>query len=146
MIQIFYSPSYVGSGYSFDTTRKAKWIADSLQERPIAGLDLVEPESLTRNHVERVHDENYVEAVCTGRPQDLAESQGFAWDAQLWQMVAASNGGAVNAAFAALEDGVAGSLSSGLHHARRNAGAGFCTFNGLVSPPAPRSRLVLDRC
>jgi acetoin utilization deacetylase AcuC-like enzyme len=47
-------------------------------------------------------------------------------------MVLASNGGAVAAALAALEDGVAGSLSSGLHHARYGRGAGFCTFNGLV--------------
>ena len=28
--------------------------------------------------------------------------------------------------------GRSGSLSSGLHHARREHGAGFCTFNGLV--------------
>ena len=27
---------------------------------------------------------------------------------------------------------VAGSLSSGLHHARADRGNGFCTFNGLV--------------
>lgn len=47
-------------------------------------------------------------------------------------MVLASNGGAVAATGAALRDGVAGSLSSGLHHARRDRGAGFCTFNGLA--------------
>jgi acetoin utilization deacetylase AcuC-like enzyme len=47
-------------------------------------------------------------------------------------MVLASNGGVVDAALAALHYGAAGSLSSGLHHARRAAGAGFCTFNGLV--------------
>jgi acetoin utilization deacetylase AcuC-like enzyme len=47
-------------------------------------------------------------------------------------MVLASNGGAVAAGLAALESGMAGSLSSGLHHARRDRGAGFCTFNGLA--------------
>jgi acetoin utilization deacetylase AcuC-like enzyme len=47
-------------------------------------------------------------------------------------MVLASNGGVVAAALAALESGVAGSLSSGLHHAGYGSGAGFCTFNGLV--------------
>jgi len=37
------------------------------------------------------------------------------------------------AALVALECGQeAGSLSSGLHHARRDTGRGFCTFNGLV--------------
>jgi acetoin utilization deacetylase AcuC-like enzyme len=31
-----------------------------------------------------------------------------------------------------LREGVAGSLSSGLHHAKRNNGDGYCTFNGLA--------------
>jgi acetoin utilization deacetylase AcuC-like enzyme len=44
----------------------------------------------------------------------------------------ASNGGAVAAALEALKHGLAGSLSSGLHHARHAVGAGYCTFNGLV--------------
>jgi acetoin utilization deacetylase AcuC-like enzyme len=50
----------------------------------------------------------------------------------LWPMVLASNGGVVAAGLAAARAGVAGSLSSGLHHARHDRGAGFCTFNGLV--------------
>lgn len=79
-----------------------------------------------------MHDSRYVEAVHTGVPRHLAESQGFEWDPGLWSMVLSSNGGAVAAALDALERGVSGSLSSGLHHARRDHGAGFCTFNGLV--------------
>ena len=48
-------------------------------------------------------------------------------------MVCASNGGVIAAAIDALRTRcVSGSLSSGLHHARRARGAGFCTFNGLV--------------
>ena len=80
----------------------------------------------------------------------MAESQGFPWDPSLWPMVCASNGGAVAAALAALADGVAGSLSSGLHHARRGHGAGFCTFNGLAlavhaaKAAGARSILILD--
>ncbi|GEM_PF-3972919 len=41
---------------------------------------------------------------------------------------------------AALEDGVAGSLSSGLHHARRDYDNGLCTFNGLARVEAERLR------
>ena len=80
----------------------------------------------------------------------MAESQGFAWDAHLWPMVLASNGGAVAAGLAALKQGVAGSLSSGLHHARQERGEGFCTFNGLVIAArealaaSARSVLILD--
>jgi len=132
VVRVFYSPTYVGSGYTFDTTRKAKWVVDSLAVSPIPGIELVAPVSLTREQVADVHEPGYVQAVETGVPRTLAESQGFSWDAGLWPMVLASNGGAVAAAHAALEHGVAGSLSSGLHHAAYESGAGFCTFNGLV--------------
>jgi acetoin utilization deacetylase AcuC-like enzyme len=132
MVRVYYSPKYVAAGHAFETTRKARWIADSLAEAPVPGIELAAPEPLTREQVAEVHAPDYVRAVETGHPRDLAESQGFAWDPGLWPMVLASNGGAVAAARTALEQGVAGSLSSGLHHAHRGRGAGFCTFNGLV--------------
>ena len=132
MLNVYFSPAYVRSAYGFDTTRKAKWIADDLASCPIPGLELVEPDPLTGTRVARVHDPAYVRAVETGEPRELAQSQGFPWDPGIWPMVLASNGGIVAAALSALDRGVAGSLSSGLHHARYASGAGFCTFNGLV--------------
>jgi acetoin utilization deacetylase AcuC-like enzyme len=132
MVYVYYSPAYVGSGYAFDTTRKAQWIAESLSASDIAGIKLVEPAPLSRDQVIKVHDARYVQAIETGLPRDLADSQGFTWDAGLWPMVLSSNGGVIAAARFALERGVAGSLSSGLHHARYCKGLGFCTFNGLV--------------
>jgi acetoin utilization deacetylase AcuC-like enzyme len=132
-LPLFYSPDYTLAAHGFDTTRKAGWVADSLHDRPIAGVSLRPPEPLTAEQLAEVHDREYVDAVRTGEPIHLAESQGFAWDPGLWQMVRASNGGAVAAALAALESGgAAGSLSSGLHHAKRDHGSGFCTFNGLA--------------
>ena len=131
-MNVYYSPDYVGSAYAFETTRKAEWVADSLAGSPIPGIRLVEPRPLTREQVAEVHEVAYVQAVEKGVPRYLAQSQGFSWDAGLWPMVLSSNGGAVAACLDALESGLAGSLSSGLHHARRDAGAGFCTFNGLV--------------
>jgi acetoin utilization deacetylase AcuC-like enzyme len=107
-------------------------VADSLVSSPIDGIELVEPQPLSWDQVAQVHDPEYVRAVQSGVPRHLAESQGFEWDHGLWPMVLSSNGGAVAAALDALEHGLAGSLSSGLHHARRAYGAGFCTFNGLV--------------
>jgi acetoin utilization deacetylase AcuC-like enzyme len=47
-------------------------------------------------------------------------------------MVLASNGGVLAAAHDALSHGISGSLSSGLHHAKRDSGMGYCTFNGLA--------------
>jgi acetoin utilization deacetylase AcuC-like enzyme len=132
MIEVFYSPEYAGAAFAFETTRKSRWIADSLAESPIAGLRLVAPAALRIEDLIRVHDPAYVRAVRDGVPRALAESQGFTWDEGLWRMVCASSGGAVAAARSAMAHGVAGSLSSGLHHARRDRGAAFCTFNGLV--------------
>jgi acetoin utilization deacetylase AcuC-like enzyme len=129
---VFYSPAYVLAGHSFETTRKAGWIADSLEREPLAGLEVVAPAPLTEAALLAVHDPHYVAAVRDGSPRDLAQAQGFVWDPALWPMVLASNGGAVAAALAAPRAGVAGSLSSGLHHARSDRGRGFCTFNGLV--------------
>jgi len=131
-VRVCYTPAYVGSAHAFETTRKARWVADSLAADPIGGIELVANAALTAEELQRVHDRDYVAAVRTGEPRSLSESQGFAWDPELWPMVRASNGGVVAAAATALADGVAGALSSGLHHARRDHGSGFCTFNGLA--------------
>jgi len=131
-MKVFYSPDYVAASEPFDTTRKSKWIADSLKTDPIEGVKIVAPESLTFEQIATVHHPDYVSAVQSGSPRDLAESQGFTWDPGIWRAVTASNGGVVAAARAAMSDGVAGSLSSGLHHAQHATGASFCTFNGLV--------------
>src|SRR5687768_864229 len=104
-VPVYFSPAYTLSAYGFDTTRKAGWVAESLGERPIPGIRLVEPEPLRAEELAQVHDHEYVDAVRTGEPRALAESQGFRWDSGLWQMVLASNGGAVAAARTALESG-----------------------------------------
>lgn len=131
-MKIFHSPDYVGAAHSFDTTRKAGWVARSLADRPVGGVEVTAPAPLTAADVERVHDAGYVHAVRTGQPADLAGSQGFDWDPALWTMALSSNGGVLAAARRALADGAAGTLSSGLHHAKRGCGDGFCTFNGLA--------------
>lgn len=130
---VFYSPDYVAPAYAFDTTRKAAAIAASLEHRPIANVRIAAPDPLTEEQIARVHAPEYVHAVRTGDPRPLAESSRLAWDPGLWRAVCASNGGAVAAALHAFRSRTnAGSLSSGLHHAHRNRGGGFCTFNGLA--------------
>lgn len=131
-LRVCYTPAYVGAAHAFETTRKAAWVADSLKVRPIAGVELVANAPLNLAQLQRAHDGPYIRAVRTGEPRALAQSQGFAWDPQLWPMVLASNGGVVAAAQRAMTEGVAGALASGLHHARRDQGRGFCTFNGLA--------------
>jgi acetoin utilization deacetylase AcuC-like enzyme len=132
VVPVYYDPSYAAAGFAFPTTRKARWIADSLVATPIPGIILEPPPPLTEDDLLTAHDSEYVRAVRTGVPRSLAQSQELDWDPGLWPMVLASNGGAVAAALRAMRDGIAGSLSSGLHHARRDRGCGYCTFNGLA--------------
>ena len=131
-LKLFYSPSYTLAGHDFATTRKSGWIAESLAAQPIPGVEIEAPVPATEEQARWVHGAEYVEAARTAQPRSLAESQNLTWDSGLWPMVLASTGGAMAAALAAMRDGIAGSLSSGLHHARRDTGAGYCTFNGLT--------------
>ena len=131
-MHVYYRPEYVRAAYAFDTTRKARWIADSLAARPIAGVGLTAPEPVDEAALCAVHDPTYVAAIRTGVPRSLAESSSLQWDVGLWLATRASTGGVLAAARAARVDGIAGSLSSGLHHAKRDRGEGYCTFNGLA--------------
>lgn len=150
-MRLYFGPAYVMAATEFDTTRKAGWVADSLRERPVDGIELVEPRALTDDELRAVHEPAYVRAVRTGEPAHLAGSNGIGWDPGLFPAVAASSGGAVAAALDVLAgEPAAGSLSSGLHHAKAGRGDGFCTFNGLALAARAAQRagarhiLVLD--
>lgn len=136
-MKVFYNSEYVASDYSFDTTRKSQRIYESLQLNPIQDVEIEDPSDDFYNAVEiigQIHTKDYIKAVKTGTPKNLAESNGFDWDEKIFQMAVSHSAGLIAAAREALlNNTVAGSLSSGLHHASRSSGAGFCTFNGLTA-------------
>jgi acetoin utilization deacetylase AcuC-like enzyme len=141
---IYWNPDYVASDYAFDTTRKSGEIAAIIEAGDKTG-SLVDPAEFTlqtREVINRIHAAEYVDAVTSGMPLGLAESQGFRWDPKISTMAIAHSSGLVAGVNEVLSGRrqVAGSLSSGLHHARSNRGAGFCTFNGL----AVAARAALD--
>ena len=130
---VFFSPVFNEVGLAFDTFVKAVALHDHLEVAGLPGLTFRAPAALTVDDLQAVHGRAYVEAVATGEPHHLAASNGVGWDDGLLVAAATSSGGVVEAALHVLEHGgIAGSLSSGLHHARRDAGAGYCTFNGLA--------------
>ena len=135
-MKIFYNDGYVAPNHSFDTTRKAAWIADAIHETGVPGVELVDPACFTglaEQVIESIHDTEYVDALRKGEPEGLASSQGFVWDEGIWEMALNSTAGVLGAVTEALASGSsAGSLSSGLHHARASEGSGFCTVNGLA--------------
>ena len=133
---IYWNTNYTASEYTFDTTRKSGHIAEAIRAGG-AEVALVDPDAFTERATElirSVHDLEYVAAVTTGSPDGLAMSQGFDWDPGIPTMAIAHSAGLVAGVTEVLSGPgrVAGSLSSGLHHARAARGTGFCTFNGLV--------------
>jgi acetoin utilization deacetylase AcuC-like enzyme len=132
-MNLYYHPDYCRPELDFATTRKAGWVYADLVANPLPGLTWVEPEPVTEGQLAFVHTAEYINAIKTGKAGALAQSSGLKWDTGVWKAVTRSTGGAVAAAMDALKNRKnTGSLSSGLHHARRGAGAGFCTFNGLA--------------
>lgn len=137
-MRVRYDSDMCGSATAFDTTRKAEAIAKSLADDPIRCVELaaIHPSfiPLTETLIAQVHDLDYVRAVATGEPRDLAETNTFTWDEGMYGMAVAHSAGVVAAMVDAVEGGLTGgTLSSGLHHARRSEGAGYCTFNGIAA-------------
>lgn len=145
---VYYDTDYVSTGYAFDTTRKSADLAEKL--KPNKNVELVSPSALkaaTNEIINFAHDPEYVSAVHTGDPIRLATSQGFSWDKNIFKMALAHNSGVVAAVDKVLtsKDQVAGTLSSGLHHASRKEGYGFCTFNGLAVSTVHATDLGAER-
>lgn len=131
-LRLFYSRAYNDTTVGYDTTRKADAIAGSLIDRSIDNIQILEPSLVDADVLRQVHDSDYIDALVSGTPLALAESNGIGWSEDLYPAVLASTSGVCAAVLAALEGHRAGSLSSGLHHARRDTGNGNCTLNGLV--------------
>jgi len=95
-----------------------------------AALEFVEPHAATDEELLRVHERGYVGRVMAGTltPAEVRRI-GFPWSEALVARSLRSTGAAVDAAAAALEDGIAASLAGGTHHAGSDWGEGYCLFN-----------------
>jgi acetoin utilization deacetylase AcuC-like enzyme len=132
MLTAFYDPGFaapLGEAHVMPM-RKFGLVADGLREA--RDITLVAPLPVTESDLRRVHSAAYIEAVRTGEPRALAESQKFPWSSALYPSVCLTNGGCLAAARQALRDGASAALASGFHHSCADHGEGFCTFNGLV--------------
>jgi acetoin utilization deacetylase AcuC-like enzyme len=116
--KIFYDDDYVLES-ELETRTKAKPIAELIISDGVSGVELRSPRKATRAELEEVHSPEYLDSLWNG-VQDLLRS------------LLASTGGVLEAVDQALIDGISGSLSSGLHHAKRTGENGFCFINGLV--------------
>lgn len=95
-----------------------------------AAFEFIEPHAATDEEILRVHERGYVGRVMAGTlsPAEVRRI-GFPWSESLVARSLRSTGAAVDAAAAALENGIAASLAGGTHHAGTDWGEGYCVFN-----------------
>lgn len=94
---------------------------------------LLVPDAATDEALLRVHCAVYVAKVVSGQLSDREVRRiGLPWSPELVERSRRSVGGTVSACSAALDDGVAVSLSGGTHHAFADHGEGFCVFNDIA--------------
>lgn len=130
-IRTFYDPGFAAPiGTHVMPMEKFGRVAEGVCR--LEGVEVSSPVPAAAEDLQRVHTPAYIDAIRTGIPKDLAESQKFPWTSELYPSVCLTNGGVIAAASAALDQGVAAAVASGFHHAHADHGEGFCTFNGLV--------------
>ena len=140
-------------GHSFPAG-KYRRLRERLEAAAAAGAPLTFhlPHAATDEELLRVHDAEYVRRVVTGTlSRDEIRRIGFPWSEELVERSRRSTGAAVDAAAAALEEGVAASLAGGTHHAGRDFGEGYCVFNdtavaarAMQAAGTARRVLILD--
>ena len=118
-LPIYWGPDFVlDSGV--ETRTKSGPLAKILIGGEVPGVDLIAPLPITREELLAIHDEQYIDRLVNFERPELTRS------------IFASTGGVRDALDAMFEHGKAGSLSSGLHHAKRNHDEGLCYINGLA--------------
>ena len=95
--------------------------------------EIVVPQPVPRADILRVHTPGYVHAFCSGTLERPALLRlGLPWSAALVRRAFVVIGGTLEAARAALTDGLGVNLAGGTHHAFADHGEGYCIFHDMV--------------
>jgi len=99
----------------------------------IRRCDVVRPAEATMDLLRLVHTDEYLWKLATGNLTRSEERRlGVPWSENLWRRSRLAVSGTVNAALMALDDGCAGNLAGGTHHAFPDHGQGFCVLNDVA--------------
>jgi acetoin utilization deacetylase AcuC-like enzyme len=95
--------------------------------------EVIEPGEADLADLQLVHDEGYLDRLATGTLDAAAIRKiGVPWSPALWRRSRLAAQGTLEAARAALEDGLAANLAGGTHHAFPAHGEGFCLLNDVA--------------
>lgn len=139
-MKIYWNEEYCAPKTDFETFQKSRLIVEQLTKDQSQQVIICDPADVggslatAQRQIEKYTKTEYLQAVTTGRPRNLAETNGFKWDEGIYRSVVNSTAGVL----CAIDDLIntdeltSASLSSGLHHANASRGLGFCTINSLA--------------
>lgn len=153
-LPVVFHPGYVASlpaGHRFPMDKFAR-VARLVQAEGLVAGAFHTPEPASRALLLAAHTPDYVDGVLGGTLDRAAVRRiGFELTADVVMRGRLATAGTVLAARLALEHGMACNTAGGSHHARAEAGAGFCVFNDvavaarqLLDEGAARRVLVVD--
>lgn len=104
-----------------------------LQKSVIKPHQIIEPQMVDFVNLCTVHDQTYSKAVWNGTlERRQVRRMGLTWSKELAIRSRLAVQGTINAGLMALQDGMAGNLAGGTHHAMPDFGEGFCVFNDVA--------------
>jgi len=104
-----------------------------LRQGLVARTDLIQPVEASLEDLELVHTAEYLGQLAAGTLDAAAVRRiGVPWSPALWRRSRLAAQGTLEAARAALEDGLAANLAGGTHHAFPGHGEGFCILNDVA--------------
>lgn len=127
----YYTP--LPEGHPFPMAKFPALHALLLREEVIRAEAVVAPRPADWSDLLWAHTPAYLKALAEGALTRRAERRmGLPWSKRLIHRSRVAVQGTINAAFMALEDGVAANLAGGTHHAYPGHGEGFCVLNDIA--------------
>jgi len=103
------------------------------EQKIIAKSDVVEPSMVDMSNLLAAHTQRYASGVMNGTlSKKEVRRMGLPWSKALAIRSRLAVQGTINAAIMALQDGIAGNLAGGTHHAMADHGEGYCVFNDVA--------------
>jgi acetoin utilization deacetylase AcuC-like enzyme len=131
-----YHPFYevaLPQGHPFPMSKYPLLKERLINEGIVAAADILQPEALDIATIELVHTREYLDKLESSRLSGAEQRRlGMPWSEALWRRSRLAAAGTLLAARAALDQGLAGNLAGGTHHAFAGHGEGFCVLNDVA--------------
>jgi acetoin utilization deacetylase AcuC-like enzyme len=135
-VRISYSPGYVAplpEGHIFPMKKFSGLHSYLLSEDIFSESSFIGPGMVDFANLCTVHTQRYGEGVWTGNlTKKEIRRMGLPWSRELAIRSRLAVQGTINAGLMALQDGIAGNLAGGTHHAMPDHGEGFCVYNDVA--------------